>query len=253
MADEDIAQIAQDPELERARTWWREHGRPIVAGLAIGLSAVAGFNFWQNHQETRAENASVLFERLRSVIESEDAGKAAVETDADSDTENETEDETDAETETNTETETESENVAAIQSISEELMSDYDATPYAVHGAFALAKFSVDNDDFDRAAQALQWIVDNGDDDALRHIARLRLATVWLAQGEAESVVTLLDVAEPAEFTARYHELTGDALLQTDDIDGARSAYQRGINALEENDAASGRILLQLKLDNLGE
>ena len=233
MADEDIAQIAQDPELERARTWWREHGRPIVAGLAIGLSAVAGFNFWQNHQETRAENASVLFERLRSVIESEDAEKAAVETD--------------------TETETESENVAAIQSISEELMSDYDATPYAVHGAFALAKFSVDNDDFDRAAQALQWIVDNGDDDALRHIARLRLATVWLAQGEAESVVTLLDVAEPAEFTARYHELTGDALLQTDDIDGARSAYQRGINALEESDAASGRSLLQLKLDNLGE
>ena len=243
MADEDIAQIAQDPELERARTWWREHGRPIVAGLAIGLSAVAGFNFWQNHQETRAENASVLFERLRSVIESEDAEKAAVETDT----------ETETETETNTETETESENVAAIQSISEELMSDYDATPYAVHGAFALAKFSVDNDDFDRAAQALQWIVDNGEDDALRHIARLRLATVWLAQGEAESVVTLLDVAEPAEFTARYHELTGDALLQTDDIDGARSAYQRGINALEENDAASGRILLQLKLDNLGE
>ena len=249
MADEDIAQIAQDPELERARTWWREHGRPIVAGLAIGLSAVAGFNFWQNHQETRAENASVLFERLRSVIESEEAEQAAVETDAENETE--TEDETDAENETVTNTE--SENVAAIQSISEELMSDYDATPYAVHGAFALAKFSVDTDDFDRAAQALQWIVDNGDDDALRHIARLRLATVWLAQGEAESVVTLLDVAEPAEFTARYHELTGDALLQTDDIDGARSAYQRGINALEENDAASGRILLQLKLDNLGE
>ena len=249
MADEDIAQIAQDPELERARTWWREHGRPIVAGLAIGLSAVAGFNFWQNHQETRAENASVLFERLRSVIESEEAEQAAVETDAENETE--TEDETDAENETVTNTE--SENVAAIQSISEELMSDYDATPYAVHGAFALAKFSVDTDDFDRAAQALQWIVDNGEDDALRHIARLRLATVWLAQGEAESVVTLLDVAEPAEFTARYHELTGDALLQTDDIDGARSAYQRGINALEENDAASGRILLQLKLDNLGE
>ncbi len=245
MADKDIMQIARDPELERAKTWWREHGRPIVAGLSIGLVAVAGFNLWQNHQETQAENASVLFERLRSVIESEEAEKAAVETET----------ETDSETETNTETntETESENAAAIQSISEELMSDYAATPYAVHGALALAKFSVDNEDLDRAVQALQWILDNGDDDALRHIVRLRLATVWLAQGEAESVVALLKSAEPAEFAARYHELSGDALLQTGDVDGARSAYQRGINALEQSEVTSGRSLLQLKLNNLGE
>lgn len=256
MADENTQlernrRVARDPELERAKVWWQEHGLAIVAGIAIGLSAVVGFNYWQNYQQTRAESASVLFEQLRSATAS--AAVAEFEIDAlddavdDSETgDTEVENTTDAQTEISATAAT----TATIERLADELMSEYKATPYAVHAAFALAKFAMDNDDFDQASMTLQWILDNGDDDNLIHIARLRLALVWLAKEDADSVVTLLNVAETAGFAARYHELTGDAHLQQGDIEAARSAYQRSLDGLLLN--ADERALLNLKLANLG-
>ena len=260
MMQQNRPQIARDPELERARVWWKEHGRPITAGLVIGLVGVVGFNYWQYHRQTQAEEASVLFEQLRGAVQAAVAeaeatteGETESETEAETDTatENTTADETQAAaTDTGAETETENEIQTAIQRIAGALMADYDATPYAVHGAFALAKLSVDTGDLDQAAEALRWILDNGDEDGLTHIARLRLASVLLAKGEADAAAALLEVADTAGFAARYYELTGDAHLQTGDAAAARNAYQRSLTALPPG--SSQHTLVKLKRDNAG-
>ena len=238
MADEDKPQFAQDPELERAKAWWKDHGRAIVGGAVIGLSAVIGFNYWQHHQETQAETASNLFEQLQYLIQTE----ADAEDDADA---------TD-ETETETDTETDSESTAAIQATADELMSAYASTPYAIHAAFALAKLAVDGGDLDRGAQALEWVLANSEDDGLLHIARLRLASVLLATGAADDAVALLQsqIGETAGFGTRYNELIGDAYLQKGDTAGARSAYEASVEALPP--ASAERAVLKLKLDGLG-
>ncbi len=232
MADEDKPQFAGDPELERAKAWWKDHGRAIVGGAVIGLSAVIGFNYWQHHQETQAETASNLFEQLQYLIQTE------AEDDAD---------ETDE-----AETETDSETTAAIQATADELMSAYASTPYAIHAAFALAKLAVDGGDLDRGAQALEWVLANSEDDGLLHIARLRLASVLLATGAADDAVALLQsqIGETAGFGTRYNELIGDAYLQKGDTAGARSAYEASVEALPP--ASAERAVLKLKLDGLG-
>lgn len=294
-----------DSDMERARAWWHDYGRAIVAGAVIGLSAVVGFNYWQHREQTRAEAASDLFATMHELIathatevaaaEAEAAAKAAEEAaaeeaaddgDGDSDSENAedaadgdesgdgeesaddaAEDTVDETVDTGTvdadevaddgETEAqESETAAAIRDTAEELMTDYASTPYAVHAAFALAKLAVDDGDLAPAAQALEWILDNADadDPVLAHIARLRLASVLLAQSEAGRVIELL--RRPAEsgdgggFAARYDELTGDAHLQNGDTEAARAAYQRGLDQLSAG--SIGHVLLKLKLDNLG-
>ncbi|MDD9811755.1 MAG: tetratricopeptide repeat protein [Gammaproteobacteria bacterium] len=281
--------------MERAREWWRDYGRAIVAGAVIGLSAVVGFNYWQHREQTRAESASDLFETMHELLathatevataEAEAEAAAAAkeaeenaeddagedeETAGDDSTVDETEtaesdgaEETAAETadestetvETDESTEPEeSETAAAIRDTAEELMADYAATPYAVHAAFALAKLSVERGELAPAAQSLQWILDHtgGDDAVLRHIARLRLASVLLAQNEAERAIELLrrPVDATTGFTARYDELRGDAHLQSGDSDAARDAYRRGLDALSAD--SIGHFLLKLKLDNLG-
>ena len=232
MADEDKPQFAQDPELERAKAWWKDHGRAIVGGAVIGLSAVIGFNYWQHHQETQAETASNLFEQLQYLIQ----------------TEADAEDDADATDEAETETET----TAAIQAAADELMSAYASTPYAIHAAFALAKLAVDGGDLDRGAQALEWVLANSEDDGLLHIARLRLASVLLATGAADDAVALLQsqIGETAGFGTRYNELIGDAYLQKGDTAGARSAYEASVEALPP--ASAERAVLKLKLDGLG-
>ena len=236
MADERKLHFANDPQLERVREWWQQHGRPIIGGLSLGLLAVAGFNFWQHHQQTRGEDASILFERLQAEIET--AGEAEAEVEAD----------TDAEAETDTDTDTKA--TPAVETIAEELMSAYSATPYAAHAAFALAKSSVEDGDLAAAARALRWALDNGKDDTLLHIARLRLASVLLSQDEADEALALLNGANPEGFVARYDELIGDAYLHKGDVANAREAYQRSMEKLPSG--ADEHALLKLKLDNLG-
>lgn len=284
--------------MERAREWWRDYGRAIVAGAVIGLSAVVGFNYWQHREQTRAESASDLFETMHELLathatevataeaeaeaaaaaeaaeenagddagedeetagedaaENEDADSTVDET-AESDAAEETAAETaDESTETDESTEpAESETAAAIRDTAEELMADYAATPYAVHAAFALAKLSVERGELAPAAQSLQWILDHtgGDDAVLRHIARLRLASVLLAQNLPGPAIELLrrPVDATTGFTARYDELRGDAHLQSGDSDAARDAYRRGLDELSAD--SIGHFLLKLKLDNLG-
>lgn len=312
---------AGDSDMERARAWWHDYGRAIVAGAVIGLSAVVGFNYWQHREQTRAEAASDLFATMHELIathagemaaaEAEAEAKAAEEAaaaeaeaaeenaaedeseevaDADTDDsaaetdvaeetaaeESATEDSADetaaetdsaesdetadadesAETAEAEEPEPGAETAAAIRDTAAELMSDYASTPYAVHAAFALAKLAVDDGDLAPAAQALEWILEHADtgDPVLSHIARLRLASVLLAQSEAGRAIELLrrpaETGDAAGFAARYDELTGDAHLQNGDPEAARAAYRRGLEQLSAG--SIGHVLLKLKLDNLG-
>ncbi len=245
MADENIPQpqpqtqpqFAENAELERAKAWWKKNGRAIVVGVGLGLGSVAGYNYWQSYQQTQAENASLLFGKLQDAV-------AAAAIDAET------------KTEPSNDTDTENQNhladpiAAPIRTLAEDLMSDYRTTPYATNAALLLAKAAVESDALAQAAQALQWILDNSDDNGMQHIARLRLASVLLAQEQSQAALALLTVEDQGGFSARYHELTGDAHLQAGDIDSARSAYQRGLDRLPPT--SDEHALLKLKRDNLG-
>ncbi|CAJ2376731.1 MAG: tetratricopeptide repeat protein [Gammaproteobacteria bacterium] len=235
MADEELRH-PDDPELARARAWWNDYGRAIVGGVAVALVAVTGYNYWQNHQQTRAVEASGLYEQLRAEI-------GAAEEASDEAEGGESADDDDATSEDTAESE------AAIASLADRLMRDYASTPYAIHAAFALAKFAVESGDDARATAALQWALDNGNDDILRHVARLRLAALLLAGGRADEAADLLQAAELPAFAERYHELRGDAAFQRGDRASARAHWQSGLDAMPRGDAS--RALLQLKLNNL--
>ena len=53
-----------EEQVEALKKWWSESGKSVVAGLAIGLAAVAGWSSWQTWQTSQAELASVRYEQL---------------------------------------------------------------------------------------------------------------------------------------------------------------------------------------------
>jgi len=69
MAEPDKPQFAADEDIERAKTLWKENGRSIIGGVTLGLAAIFGYNYWQHHQKTAGENASILFDQLSSAGE----------------------------------------------------------------------------------------------------------------------------------------------------------------------------------------
>lgn len=208
-------QFAEDEDLERAKKFWNENGRSITAGVVLGLGAIVGYNGWQSWQQSQGENASTLFENLSDPAVTLDAAAG----------------------------------------LAEDLKQDFGASPYATHGALLMAKREVVAGNLDRASEQLRWVLNNSKEEGLKHMARIRLSMLLLAEDDASSVLGLLDEvgggATGGEFSARYYEIAGDAHALVGDLEAARKAYENSEEAQLAGSATAA--LVRLKIENLGK
>jgi len=214
MAEEPKPQFAEDEDLERAKAFWSENGRSIIAGIVLGVGAIGGYNGWQYWQKDQGENASTLYENMQESSVKFDAAKG----------------------------------------LADDLANDYGKSPYAVHAAWHIAKRAVEEQDYDEAISRLSWAVDNANEVGLKQISNVRLAMAYLAKGDAEAVLSTAAESKENEeggeqFISRYAELRGDAYVLKGEIESARESYELSLQNLTPGSSYSG--LLQLKLDNL--
>jgi predicted negative regulator of RcsB-dependent stress response len=141
-----------------------------------------------------------------------------------------------------------------VGQIATRLKQDHPGSTYAVLSSFFRAKGAVQEGDLDSAASEFSWVLSNSRDEGMKHIARLRLASILLAQEKPDDVLAALSIEDMGSFDSRYFELRGDAYLQRN-ADGdsvlARKSYQQSLDSM-----APGSVhiaLVQLKLDNVGE
>lgn len=214
MVEEVEPQFAEDEDLERAKAFWKENGRSIISGIVLGVAAIGGYNGWQYWQKTQGENASTLYENMQDVNITNEAAA----------------------------------------SIAKDLKADYGSTPYAASGALLMAKRDVESGALSEAESQLEWVLNNSKDAGLQHVARIRLAMIRLAEGDADGALAVVDqyagAGTEAEFVSRYLELKGDAHAAKGEIDAARDAYGQAQESLPGG--ALNGSLLKLKLDNLG-
>ena len=138
------------------------------------------------------------------------------------------------------------------QQLGEELISDYEQTPYAALAALYMARTYYQDGDIENAETMLKWAMDNGKQTAVRHAARLRLARVYLEKGAVDDVERLIETDQYDGFESEYKELLGDLAMLKGDAEGARSAYEVALSKLSRGSRFSE--LLALKLDNaIGE
>lgn len=204
--------ITEDEQIEAIKRWWKENGRFVIAGLAIGVAAVFGWRAWENYKAEQAAAASTQQAELSAALEAGDPEKA--------------------------------------RSVGAHIVNEYGGTPYAAHAALALAKLEIDANDFDAAREHLQWVLDNADDEPLRLTARLRLAHLLLARNDPQAALQKLGRVEAGGFAALFDEARGDAYKQLGQPDKAREAYASALAALEPG--MGDRALLEMKLNELG-
>ena len=85
---------------------------------------------------------------------------------------------------------------------------------------------------------------------AFHDIARLRLARLELAAGDAAAALAQLDAVAGADDLATILEVRGDAHRLAGDLAAARAAYDAAIEAAERS-GGSSRVLLEMKRDDL--
>lgn len=183
--------LSEEEQVEALKKWWKENGRSVVGGVVIGLGAVFGWQAWQQHQQSIAEQASVQFEQLNQSL-----ARAALE--------------------------------PAVKQ-AEQLINEYGNTPYALFAALDLARVKLQQGDAAAALERLQWVLDNADEASFRQIARLRMARIQTDTGDLDAAQSLIDSAEDDAFRGEFAELKGDIAFARGDRQAAHEAYTEAL------------------------
>ena len=195
--------FAEDEQTEKIRHWWKKNGSAIIVGLVLGIGSVAGYQGWGVYQTRQAEAASDLYqEMLRSL---------------------------------------ENEALTRVRESADRLISKFGSTAYADAASLMLARLDVEAGQLEQAGHHLSRVIDHSKDSAMQHIARLRLVTLALDQGDLKWADQLLKIQPMGGFESRYEELRGDIFTARNDLKNARNTYQ---SALEN--AVAGSVAAQI-------
>ncbi|MGQ4879187.1 YfgM family protein [Billgrantia sp. LNSP4103-1] len=202
----------EEEQLEAIKRWWKENGTSLIAGVAIAIAGVVGWNAWQNYQDNQAQAASMNYQELINLTDSGESDEAR--------------------------------NLVA------EITDNHGRTLYADLARLIDARLAVDEGNLDEARQVLEGVIETSGRDYIQGLARLRLARLQVATGDAEAALDTLARDIPAALAAQQADVRGDALRDLGRRDEARQAWQEALAVAEQNDQPIYGV--QLKLDDLG-
>ena len=201
--------LTEEERLEALQRWWKENKSSLFAGVIMGLVIITAWKYWQGHQQAQREEASLTYHLMGRAISAKQPEEAL--------------------------------------KMGQQLIESYPSTTYAEFARLTLAKLKVEAGDLEAAKLRLEEEVKQGHDETLKALARLRLARILLARGEADAGIALLKGTESSagKFSALFEEVRGDLLIAAKRPQEARSAYEKA------KELGNRSPLLDLKIHDL--
>jgi predicted negative regulator of RcsB-dependent stress response len=209
-----VEELSEKEQIDVMRQWWRENGTYVIAGAALGIALLFGWNQWRGGIVESQLEASTLFE---TVMVSVDAG-----------------------------------NLEDAELAATELYENYNETVYPGHARLAMARLYMDKGRDQDASDVLQGLLDSEVQAQVKNIGRMRLARILLYQEKPQAVVDLLDGEMASAYRARYSEVLGDAYSALSRYDEAEDAYAVAL-ADDPSAATVDLTLVQMKMNDLPE
>lgn len=197
---------------ERVRQWLRENGSAIVGGIALGIAAVVGYQWWGQSKIGHRADASAQYAALEAAS---DRGERD-----------------------------------GVEKIAASLVKDYADTPYATLADLQLAEIQHKAGETDAALTSLRRAASSTVDAGLKQLIAVRIARVELAGGRAEQALATLGGVTADGFEAIREDLRGDALAGLGRRDESIAAYRKAHEAYQEG--LPGKRLVEMKLAGLG-
>ncbi|TFH86995.1 tetratricopeptide repeat protein [Billgrantia azerbaijanica] len=206
----------EEEQVEALKRWWKENGLSLIAGVAIAVAGVVGWNAWQSYQANQATAASMRYQQLLNLAGGNELEAADRE---------------------------------EARTLAQEIVDEHGESLYADLARLIDASLAVQQDDREGARAALQAVIDT-DRAYLPGLARLRLARLQLDAGEPEAALATLESGIPEALAAQRADVQGNAYQALGREAEAREAWRQAMALAEEH----GQPLygVELKLDNLG-
>ena len=199
-------------QVEALKAWWDKYGTRTIIAIAVLLAGVLGWRYWLDAKHREAEAASEQYMKMLEVVQSKP--EQSIE-------------------------------------IGRQLVSAHSGSTYASMASLMMASISIERGDKEGASAHLRWVVEQGKQDELKEIARLRLGRLLLDTGKADEAMAIVSKSDNASFRALTDELRGDILLAQGKRAEARNAYTNALAGY--NDVPAKQNLLQMKIDDLAD
>jgi predicted negative regulator of RcsB-dependent stress response len=204
--------LQEQEQLDALKAFWNKHGNAITWLLVLVLGAFAAWNGWNWYQARQGAQAGAMFDELERAVREGSAERAG--------------------------------------RVFNDLRERFPRTAFAQQGGLAAAKLQFDKGQADAARASLAWVAENGIEDEVRTIARLRLAGALADAKQFDEALKALDAAKAAGFEGLVADRRGDVLMAQGKAAEARAAYQAAYAAL--GDKVPYRSLVEAKLSALG-
>ncbi len=207
----------EEEQIEAIKKYMADYGSKIVLAIVACIALFFGYQTWEKKQQASLDTVSMYYNEL-----TESFGAGVNITDEDR---------------------------ARFDAAFAKLLSEYPKTIYASYASLHKAKLDVENAEFDKAVQSLQWVIDAAVNSELVALANLRLARVEFARGNVDQGLSLLQ-KDAGPFAAEYEEAKGDMLLDKGQVNEALVAYKKS-QALQKEAGAYPNRILEMKVESL--
>lgn len=205
--------LTDDQQADQVKSWMRQNGPFLIAGVVLGLGGLFGWNQWQNYQAQRAEAASALYDQLLQSVSEQQVDTASQQL--------------------------------------QQLETDFSSSAYLDQARLSMAGLYVSRSKQEEAIAQLQRVADKGVADEIRNIARLRLARLLSANDKNDEALKVLKVSGTGAYAPLFHDVRGDVYYAMGKLTEARSEYEQALNN-EMAAAVLDPAYVTAKLDELG-
>ncbi len=204
--------LEEQEQIAQLKAFWAKYGNLITWLVAGVLGVYAAYNGWHYWQQRQAVQAAALYDEL------DQAARAA--------------------------------DIERVRRIWGDLQAQAGRTVQAQQGALLAARALVEAEQVAEARVALQFVIDRGRDEALKAVARMRLAGLELDADNPDTALRLLDADVPEALRPWRADRRGDVLRRQGQDEAARAAYLEAWQGLEPG--VGYRAIVEAKLNALG-
>lgn len=199
-----------EEQIDDLKRWIKSYAPSILIGIVLAIALLYGWRYWNSYQLTQATNASVLYQQAVDAYQTKQDDLLA----------------------------------KSIKT----LQQKYSSSPYVSYAMFLQAKVAVDKQAFEEAENALNWVVDHSNDDNIKTIAELRVATIQMANHQEKTAIETLQKINNPAFKGLALIKIADAYFALGDLNNAKINYETASKQLP--DVENTMPTLAVKLAN---
>ncbi|MDD2892666.1 MAG: tetratricopeptide repeat protein [Halothiobacillaceae bacterium] len=213
---------SEEEQVEAFKSWWRKNGVAVIGGLALAVALSLGWQYWQGQKEAQAERAGQVFAEMSQALESATLAN----------------------------TSPAAPDLQKPRALAEQIINEFPESFYAELAALSLVRMDLESQQADAARARLEHLVEHAKNEAIRPLARLRLAHLQWGIGQADAALKTLEGSWPETYLSDADALRGDILVSQAQLDEARKAYDAALAQATLLGLETG--LLRIKRDDLG-